>query len=193
MKKKNDKNKKYNPKFLHAKNKHYTENEIHYLADEMLHWFENKNNFWLKDFAISKRLPRQRISEFCKSNEYFSFMYSLCNEIQESKLFKLGLIKKYNAALPIFALKNNCGWNDKRYIAEEFQENELKTVEDVVNLNSTMINKILKNEADLNFCSEINRLLNIQIRGIELLSIEKRIENIETKIKINLPEGFGSN
>lgn len=193
MKKTKLKEKNHVPKFNHLKNKHYSENEITILADEMLKWFENKNNFWLKDFAISKRIPRQRISEFCKSNEYFNYVYSLCNDIQESKLVKLGLVKKYNAALPIFALKNNCGWNDKPYISnEEFSEIELKTIDDIVKINSIMINKFLKNEMDLRHCAGINNLLNLQIKGIELQSIEKRIDKIEN-ITIKLPPSFTEN
>lgn len=72
MKNIKQKEKKHVSKFNHLKNKHYSENEITILADEMLKWFEGKNNFWLKDFAISKRIPRQRISEFCKDNVPFS-------------------------------------------------------------------------------------------------------------------------
>lgn len=191
MKNTKNKEKKYKPKYFHVKNKHYTENEISILADEMLKWFEGKNNFWLKDFAISKRIARQRISEFCKSNEYFKYVYSLCNDIQESKLVKLGLLKTYNAALPIFALKNNCGWSDKQSIVtEDAPEIELKTIDDVMKVNSTVINKILKNDPELRFTSGINNLLNLQIKGIELQSIEKRIEDIE-KITIKLPAEFG--
>lgn len=190
MKESKRKEKSYTPKYSHVKNKHYTEDEISLLADEMLKWFEDKNNFWLKDFAISKRLPRQRISEFCKRNEYFSYIYLLCNDMQESKLFKLGLVKKYNASLPIFALKNNCGWSEKQNITEDFPELDLKSIEDVVTLNSLMINKVLRNEIDLKSCGDINRLLNIQIRGIELFSIEKRLEDVEKKIIVTLPKEF---
>ncbi|MBS1516990.1 MAG: hypothetical protein JSS91_02790 [Bacteroidetes bacterium] len=185
--------KKYIPKFSHLKNKHYTEDEISILADEMLKWFEGKNNFWLKDFAISKRIPRQRISEFCKSNEYFNYVYLLCNDLQESKLVKLGLVKKYNAALPIFALKNNCGWNDKNYqIVEDLPDFELKTIEDIAKLNSMVIKKILKNDPELRYSSGINNLLNLQIKSLELLSIEKRIEKVE-EIVNNLPASFEGN
>lgn len=194
MKITNQKEKNYKPKYSHLRNKHYTENEISLLADEMLKWFEDKNNLWLKDFAISKRIARQRISEFCKRSEYFLFIYSLCNEIQESKFVKLGLLKKYNAALPIFALKNNCGWSDKQnFVTEEAPEIELKTIDDVMKLNSRVINKILKNDPDLRFSTGINNLLNLQIKGIELNSIEKRVSDIEEKITITLPKEFGVN
>lgn len=92
--------------------------------------------------------------------------------------------------MPIFALKNNCGWNDKpNFVSEELPEMELKTVEDVMKLNSIMINRFLKNEVDLKYWAGINNLLNLQIRGIELTSIEKRIDDIE----ITLPKEFGIN
>lgn len=118
--------KSYKAKFNHIKNKHYTETDIEKLADEMLQWFKQKNNVWLGNFAISKNISRQRISEFANKNEYFEYIYSLCKAIQESKLFELGLSKGNNIALVIFALKNNCGWKDKQEMEHSFNEAEAK-------------------------------------------------------------------
>ena len=80
----------------------------------MLKWFRDEENYWLKDFAITQNISRQRISEFSKSNEYFNYINSLCKDMQESKLVKLGLNKNINSSMPIFALKNVCKWTDKQ-------------------------------------------------------------------------------
>lgn len=96
----------------------YDSHFIEQLADEMLEWFEEMDgkkpkNFWLKDFAIRKRLGRQRFSEFSKQNPYFNFVYGICKDLQESYLFKLGMSKSVNAGMPAFALKNVAGWRDR--------------------------------------------------------------------------------
>lgn len=112
----------YIGKYEHIFNKRWTENEIKALADEMLDWFErveNKKpvNIWLKDFAISKRLSKQRLFEFMDKdsgnfNWYFKSVYEICQGMQESYLFKLGLSKQVSAGMPVFALKNVAGWSD---------------------------------------------------------------------------------
>lgn len=113
----------YIGKFEHIFNKKWNEHEIKALGDEMLEWFETRwtkgikdevngrTPLWLNDFAIMKRVGRQRLIEFEKINPYFNQVYNLCKEIQEAVLFKLGLSTK--SAMPIFALKNVAGWTDK--------------------------------------------------------------------------------
>lgn len=108
----------YIGKYEHHFNQVWTENQIKALADEMLEWFElidNKKpkNIWLKDFAIQKRITKQRLFEFIEKNEYFGQVYELCKSIQESYLFKLGLSKSVNPGMPVFALKNVADWKDK--------------------------------------------------------------------------------
>ena len=104
----------------------YNSNYVEQLADEMYRWFTTKSvdsegreqtRLWLRDFAISKGLNRQRISEYAKKNTYFSYVLELCKGIQESLLFKLGLTSK--SAMPIFALKAVAGWRDYHEIKAE--------------------------------------------------------------------------
>jgi len=64
-------------------------------------------------------------------------------------------------------------------VSGEFPDIDLNTIEDIMKLNSLMIKKILTNEVDLRVCTGIGYLLNIQIKCIELNSIEKRIDEIE--------------
>ncbi|MFH1997159.1 MAG: hypothetical protein ABII94_00485 [Patescibacteria group bacterium] len=116
----------YCGKFEHHFNKKWTDNEIKSLADEMLEWFrtpneDGKQNIWLNDFFIKKTLTRKRAYEFIAKNEYFRNVHEVCQSIQESILFKLGL--KGTSAMPIFALKNISKWKDNP-VDEDFNEDE---------------------------------------------------------------------
>ena len=99
-------------KIRKAWNKKYTDPEIERIADEMLEWFKEDKNVWLSDFAIQKLISRQRFSCFAKKNEYFNYVYDICKAMQESKLVKIGMSKRANATMAIFALKNVAGWRD---------------------------------------------------------------------------------
>lgn len=104
---------------LHEFSKNWTDEQIEQLAEDLLKWFESdKNNLWLNDFAIEKRINRQRISEFAKRSEFFGNVYELCKSIQESRAVKLALTNKGNPAFLIFFLKNNFGWKDKQEIEQ---------------------------------------------------------------------------
>jgi hypothetical protein len=92
----------------------WTNSAIERLADEMLEWFRDQDNIWLKDFSVQRMVHFQRFDEWTNRNGYFAFIYSICKSIQESKLVKLGLSKQFNASMPIFALKNVAGWRDVR-------------------------------------------------------------------------------
>lgn len=94
----------------------YTAKYINALADEMVSWFSIPTNIWLKDFAINKGFSTPRIEEFAKKSKKFSSALSLCKDMQESKLFKLGLSKKYNFVMAIMALKNVSEWRDNQKI-----------------------------------------------------------------------------
>lgn len=119
IKKPEKKKKEYVRKWGNQFSQVFTDEEIERIADEMLTWFEETDvskpdkpkNIWLKDFAIEKRINRQRFVEFAERNEYFKFIYEICKWKQESILFKLGLSKDYNSSMPIFGLKN-LGWKD---------------------------------------------------------------------------------
>jgi len=92
--------------------KKYTDEEIELIGEELLEWFGEANNIWMKDFAISRMIGAARISEFSARNEYFAYLLGIAKEMQESKLVRLGLSKKFNPSMPIFALKNVAGWRD---------------------------------------------------------------------------------
>lgn len=112
IKKATDTTKKKVRKYGNQFKKEWTDEAIEQLADEMYDWFQDKNNFWISDFAINQMVNRQRFSEFANKNEYFNFIYEQVKLIQESKLVKMGLSKTISSAMPIFALKNVAGWKD---------------------------------------------------------------------------------
>jgi hypothetical protein len=92
--------------------KAYTDAEIEAIADQLVEWFKDARNVWLKDFATEQMLGSQRISEFASKNEYFAFCYNIAKDMQESRLVRLGMSKQVSASMPIFALKNVAGWRD---------------------------------------------------------------------------------
>lgn len=105
----------YIGKYQHIFNKRWETYEIEALADKLLEWMEkDTKNFWFKDFLIEKRINQRRIAEFCQKSVYFNEVYSICKEIQESRMFKMGASKKFNPAMFIMGLKNNHGWTDKQ-------------------------------------------------------------------------------
>lgn len=55
----------------------------------------------------------QRVLEFAEVSDKMAVALKVVHDMQESKLFKLGLSRNINAAMPIFALKNVAGWRDK--------------------------------------------------------------------------------
>ena len=98
--------------------KKYTDEEIERLGDSLLSWMESKDeNLWYKDFCITERIAGSRLAEFAKQNAYFSWVLSLCKDLQESRMFKLGTSKVTNPAMFILGLKNNHGWTDKNEVS----------------------------------------------------------------------------
>ena len=60
---------------------------------------------------------------------------------------------------------------------------KLNCIEEVLQLNSFIINRTLNNEIDLRVSTGIGYLLNIQMKGIELSNFERRISAIEEQMK----------
>ena len=111
----------YKPKWETEINRNYTDEEIKKLADEMLEWINSSGsegkspNFWINDFAVSKKILPRQILLFCSKNEYFNSIYEICRLVQESKLLKMALYKEVNATPAVFILRSiiGSGENDK--------------------------------------------------------------------------------
>ena len=84
----------------------------------MLEWINSTDsevkstNFWLNDFAVSKKLVPKQIFLFCSKSEYFNVIYEICRLVQESKLLKMALYKEVNATPAVFILKSIIGTGD---------------------------------------------------------------------------------
>lgn len=108
----------------------YTSEIIEEIGRRMLEWFKDPTNIWLRDFAISLGMSWQRFSEFAKVNDGFSEALKMAHDMQTSKLFRLGLSKNVNAAMPIFALKNTAGWRDVQELTGAGGQPLIPTVKD---------------------------------------------------------------
>jgi hypothetical protein len=71
----------------------------------------------------------------------------------------------------------------------EFVEFEIESIKGVCKLNATLINAVLKNKIDLKIATGICYMLNLQMKAIELETIESKIFKMEDVI-IKLPESF---
>lgn len=95
------------------KKRKYTPEFIETLAKNLEVWVKSKDSLWLGDFAAENKISRQRLSEIANENELFAEVYELAKQVQENKLFRVGLSKENNPAMAIFALKNVADWRDK--------------------------------------------------------------------------------
>ncbi len=90
--------------------------------------------------------------------------------------------------------RSNGGKNKIIKVNINFPKYKLTSMNDILKLNSLMINKVLSNELDLRVSTGIAYLLNLQMKCLEVYDIEKRLEAIEDKtntdIVIKLPPEF---
>lgn len=86
------------------------EDKLKELADAMLNEYAKTKKAWLQDFFIKRLITRKQIEIMIKRSEYFAEAYSLCRDIQESRLVSIGLSGKGNTQQIIMALKHTAGW-----------------------------------------------------------------------------------
>jgi hypothetical protein len=68
-------------------------------------------------------------------------------------------------------------------VNNRFENYELNNISDVLKLNTVLINSVLQNKIDLRIATGLTYMLNLQIKGIELISIEKRLDEVEKQIE----------
>jgi len=92
-----------------------TPEQSHQLSKELLkEYAENPKRIWLQDFFIQRMISKRQIKLLCDQSEDFAEAYSLCLDIQESRLFKIGLSGKSGTqAVVALALKNMAGWKNE--------------------------------------------------------------------------------
>jgi hypothetical protein len=70
-------------------------------------------------------------------------------------------------------------------VNSRFEDYELNNIADVLKLNTVLINSVLQNKINLRIATGIVYMLNLQIKGIELNQIVKRIDELENKFTEN--------
>ena len=85
--------------------------------------------------------------------------------------------------------RSNGGKNKIIKCTGDFPEYELNNIADVLKLNTVLINSVLQNKIDLRIVTGIGYMLNLQMKGIELNSIESKLFKMEDII-IELPKSF---
>ena len=85
--------------------------------------------------------------------------------------------------------RSNGGKNKIIKCNSDFPEFELNNIADVCNLIASMVNSVLQNKIDLRIATGIGYMLNLQIKAIELVSIESKLFKMEDII-IELPKSF---
>lgn len=84
------------------------------LADDLVEYMNDPKNFWLKAWAFERHNRSGTWTNWlADQSPEFAEALKMAKEIQEYKLLKLSLDKRYNAAGAIFALKNVAAWRDE--------------------------------------------------------------------------------
>lgn len=117
----------------------FSDEEIEAMAIEFLDWLDKDENFWIKDFALEKRINPDYMSEWCERSENFRRAYLIGKHKQESKTYKGGLIGKFNSNIVKLALTNHHGWVEKH---------ESKISGDAQNPLACIIEKISSKKSD---------------------------------------------
>ena len=108
--------KKTPPKRKRGRPTKYTPEVLAKMGEDLIRWFKKPGNIWLKDFAIARGFHWSQFCELAEKSPEFSQALKAAKDMQEAKLFRLGIAKKYSTAMAIFALKNVAGWRDKSEI-----------------------------------------------------------------------------
>lgn len=103
----------------------YTAEYLKILGDKLLKWFEQPSNWWLGEFAIENDMWRSQLDELSDSgrSDYFTKALKKAKTIQETRLMQLGLSRKGDTAMAIFALKNVAGWRDQNTLIDNSTKN----------------------------------------------------------------------
>ena|SRR3990172_6826914 len=94
----------------------YDEKFLNVLGNKLLEWIKQPSNWWLGEFAIENNMWRSQLDELSDTgrSDYFCKSLKKAKTIQETRLLQLGLARKVDTAMAIFALKNVAGWRDKQ-------------------------------------------------------------------------------
>ncbi len=108
--------KKIPPKRGRGRPTKYTPEVLDKMAADLIRWFKKPGSLWLKDFALARGFHWSQFTDLAERSPEFSKALKVAKDMQESKLFRMGLSKKHSTSMAIFALKNVSGWRDKSEI-----------------------------------------------------------------------------
>lgn len=90
----------------------YTKESLNVLAEELLEFYSDEANWFLKDWFISKSIPFEYCKEMCKKSPAFNEAVLRAKDIMESRLVKKLIDKGWATAGIQFLLKNVIGYQD---------------------------------------------------------------------------------
>ena len=116
----------YQPKYQHVVYKNWTDEQINYLADELLDYFLKNNDKYVNEsFLAHKLISKATFVRLRGRSEYLSTIYDYVESIKLDRLASWLKDKEQSTAGVIFALKNVAKWNDGKSIDEDTEEFEL--------------------------------------------------------------------
>lgn len=90
----------------------WDEENLKNLANKLDEWIQVPTHFWIKDFLIEHKIPKQYLPKMFETSEQLKKSYELAQMIQESKIVKAAMGRKIDSTFAIFTLKNVAGWRD---------------------------------------------------------------------------------
>lgn len=91
----------------------YTVEFLDKLADKLDIWIKDEKNIWIKDFLNDNYLDCDLADVFNKRSKRFRLAHKHAMSIQESRIFKRALERRYDGTMARFGLMNNHGWSEK--------------------------------------------------------------------------------
>ena len=89
--------------------------EIETMGRDLVEWFNDTNNRYIKVFCAQKNLYEQRMDEFRRRNARFAESYKIAKAKQEANIIfwiERMTEERKNGVFGMFALKNVAGWRD---------------------------------------------------------------------------------
>ncbi len=94
----------------------WTEEKINDLADKFILWWNNEENVWFEDFALSMKILPKYLSMWAAKNDRFREAMEYADAMQKSRLINGGLKKMYHYPACSLILSNKHGFKAQNEI-----------------------------------------------------------------------------
>lgn len=111
----------------------YTKASLDILAGDLIEWYSDEANWFLKDWFISKSIPFDYCKKMCEKSSDFKEAVSRAKDIMESRLVKKLIDKGWATAGIQFLLKNVIGYQDVSKVDVTTVELKPKVLDDLKN------------------------------------------------------------